>query len=188
MGTVPNEKDVLSRLRNHDKKAFDIIYEQYWLSLYRIAFKILNEEEASKDTVQEVFVSLWEKCTQTKIHNLEGYLSQAVKYQCFMILRSGVISKKHLEKLNKIMLRNSNEEDYDFKELQWALENSIESLPHRCREVFYLSRYESLSNKKIAERLNISHKTVENQITKALRVLRRTVDKMAILFLCSLNM
>jgi RNA polymerase sigma factor (sigma-70 family) len=63
--------------------------------------------------------------------------------------------------------------------LQHVLDESIAALPEKCREVFYLSRFESLSNKKIAERLNISHKTVESQITKALKILHVSLDKLA---------
>ena len=100
-----------------------------------------------------------------------------------MHLRSGRILEKHLNQMNLIIASNELEEEMEAKELQFVLDESIATLPERCREVFYLSRFESLSNKKIAERLKISNKTVENQITKALKILHTSVDKLAIFFL-----
>jgi len=75
------------------------------------------------------------------------------------------------------------EEELDAKELQSHLDESIATLPERCREVFYLSRFECLPNREIASRLNISSKTVENQITKALKILHTSVDKLAVVML-----
>jgi RNA polymerase sigma factor (sigma-70 family) len=85
--------------------------------------------------------------------------------------------------MNLIIASNALEEEMDAKELQFILDQRIATLPEKCREVFYLSRVESLSNKKIAEKLNISHKTVENQITKALKILQTSVNKLAALIL-----
>ena len=96
-----------------------------------------------------------------------------------MQLRSGRISEKHLHQMNLIIASNELEEELDAKELQSRLDESIAALPEKCREVFYLSRFESLPNRKIAERLKISQKTVENQITKALKILHTSVDKLA---------
>jgi RNA polymerase sigma factor (sigma-70 family) len=85
--------------------------------------------------------------------------------------------------MNLIIAANIVDEEIEAKELQSIIDQRIATLPERCREVFYLSRFESLSNKKIAERLKISHKTVENQITKALKILHSSVNKLAALLL-----
>ena len=103
-----------------------------------------------------------------------------------MHLRAGRISQKHLQLMNLIIASNELEEEFDAKELQEKLDESIASLPARCREVFYLSRFECLPNREIASRLKISNKTVENQITKALKILHTSVDKLALaIFLAS---
>lgn len=175
------ESDLLFRLKNRDSRAFELIYNDHWLLLFRIARKIVDDEAIAKDLIQDVFVSLWEKASLQQISNLSAYLTQAVKYSCFMHLRSGAISQKHLARLNALIESNTIEEEYNLKELQQALDQGIESLPEKCREVFCMSRFEYLPNQKIAEKLNISPKTVENQITKALRILRLSVDKMAFL-------
>jgi RNA polymerase sigma-70 factor (family 1) len=172
------DNQLVDQLRSGDQNAFTAIYDRYCAALYRTALRILQDHELAKDVVQEAFISLFEKANENTIRNLQAYLYQVVKYQCFMQLRSGKISDKHLSQINTIIASNELEEELHAKELQLVLDESIAALPEKCREVFYLSRFESLSNKKIAERLNISHKTVENQITKALKILHVSLDKL----------
>lgn len=166
-----------------DRLAFEVLYERYWKALYRVAYRILDDAEASKDVVQEVFISFFEHARTRQIDNLKAYLFQCAKYQCFMQLRAGRISEKHLRRMNTMMFSNCTEEEQSAAELEQILRTGMQSLPEKCREVFYLSRMEYLPNKQIAEQLKISPKTVENQITKALKVLRMTVDKLGLIFL-----
>lgn len=175
------DAELLDLLRTGDRRAFATIYDRFCSMLYRVAFRILNDHDLAKDVVQEAFIMLFEKGNDRVIVNLKAYLFQTVKYQCFMHLRAGRISDKHLHQMNLIIASNTLEEQMDANELQSVLNKSIEALPEKCREVFYLSRFEALSNKKIAERLKISHKTVENQITKALKILHTSVNKLAAL-------
>jgi RNA polymerase sigma-70 factor (family 1) len=174
----------LERIRRRDKGAFDVVYQRHWLKLYRVAVRITDDESVAQDIIQETFISFWEKGCKQNIRSIEGYLYQSVKFLCFMHLRSGNISKKHLEHFALIAgLQNTTEDDYSVKEMESVLDESIAELPEKCREVFYLSRFEELSNKKIAEKLHISPKTVENQITKALKHLRFSLDKFAALLI-----
>jgi RNA polymerase sigma-70 factor (ECF subfamily) len=195
------DTELLELMHGGDQAAFNAIYDRHCPPLYRTALRILEDEEAAKDVVQEVFISLYERVKRVrftvqdskfKVHpeelgakseagailNLQAYLFQTAKYQCFMHLRAGRISEKHLNRMNAVMVSNEVEEQLHAQELQQLVDRSLANLPEKCREVFYLSRFESLSNKKIAERLNISHKTVENQITKALKMLHLSVDKL----------
>ncbi len=181
MGSLKlSDAELVELLKGGEQNAFTVIYDRHCSTLYRAALRILEDEALAKDVVQEAFISLFEKATNNTIENVQAYLYQSVKYLCFMQLRSGKISDKHLKQINTIVAANEVELELDARELQSVLDESIASLPEKCREVFYLSRFESLPNKKIAERLNISHKTVENHITKALKVLHMSVDKLAI--------
>ena len=173
------DAELLALLRAGDQHVFATIYDRFCSALYRTALRILNDHDIAKDVVQDAFIMLFEKANERNILNLQAYLFQTVKYQCFMQLRSGRISEKHLHQMNLIIASNELEEELDAKELQSRLDESIAALPEKCREVFYLSRFESLPNRKIAERLKISQKTVENQITKALKILHTSVDKLA---------
>lgn len=177
------DQELLDLLKTGDRYAFTIIYDRHCSSLFRTALNILGDTDIAKDVVQETFIMLFEKINERTIGNLQAYLFQTVKYQCFMHFRSGRILEKHLNKMNSIIASNSVEEEIEANELQAAIDQRIAALPEKCREVFYLSRVESLPNKKIAERLKISHKTVENQITKALKILHSSVSKLVTLLL-----
>src|SRR5688572_27606648 len=172
------DHELLDLLKTGDRFAFSVIYDRHCSALFRTAYNILGDTDISKDVVQEAFIMLFEKVNERVIINLQAYLFQTVKYQCFMHLRSGRIFEKHLDRMNLIIAANIVDEEIEAKELQSIIDQRIATLPERCREVFYLSRFESLSNKKIAERLKISHKTVENQITKALKILHVSLDKL----------
>ncbi|MBL0739996.1 RNA polymerase sigma-70 factor [Chryseolinea lacunae] len=181
------DAELLKRVAQGDQKAFAVIFEKHWKTLYQSVYRAVENKEVAQDIVQDCFISLWEKSATTTIDNVGGYLYQAVKYRYFMHLRSGYISRKHLDHLNTVAMVNSTEEAMAAQELQTVLDATLASLPEKCREIFYLSRFESLPNKKIAEQLHISPKTVENQITKALRILRVSVDKLASLALVMLS-
>ena len=178
------DTELLALMRAGDHQAaFNAIYERHCAPLYRTALRLLDDEDAAKDVVQEVFINIYERAKTVSILNLQAYLFQTAKYQCFMHLRAGRISEKHLNRMNAVTVSNELEEQLHAQELQQLVDRSLATLPEKCREVFYLSRFESLSNKKIAERLNISHKTVENQITKALKMLHMSVDKLVVIAL-----
>jgi RNA polymerase sigma-70 factor (family 1) len=176
-----SDQKLLALFADGSKHAFEMVYDRYWKDLYKLAAKILQDESKAEDVVQEVFVSFYESGAKTQIENLKGYLFQSAKYQCFMQLRAGKITEKHLERMNKVMFSNIVELDIEARELEEILDRTISALPEKCREVFYLSRFESLSNKAIAQQLNISPKTVENQISKALKSLRTSVEQSALL-------
>lgn len=182
--TAHSDKELLVIFRSGDVQGFDALFNRYWKSLFTLAKRILEDEQLAEDVLQEAFVALYENARENDIDHVRAYLYQTVKYQCFMHLRSGKISEKHLARLRMIRSSNNVQEYMDAADLEALLLEQMESLPEKCREVFYLSRYELLSNKKIAEQLNISQKTVEHQITKALKTLRLSVDKMALIAFC----
>ena len=178
-----SDHQLLTLFASGNTLAFEKLYDRYWKGLYVVAYRILEDVEQSKDVVQEVFCSFFERAGTKTIDNLRAYLFQCTKYQCFMLLRAGSISRKHLQRLSLLTQSNAVDEEHDAAELQEILQKGMAALPERCREVFYLSRMESMSNKKIAQQLNISTKTVENQITKALKSLKITVDKLGLVIL-----
>jgi RNA polymerase sigma-70 factor (family 1) len=175
---MPTDNELLHCIASGDQRAFATLFDRHWKKLYHAALNVVEDRDAAEDIVQDCFISLWEKSSHKHIENVGGYLFKSVKYACFMYLRSGTISRKYLDHINKLAFDNSTEEDFYAQELQEVLDSSIATLPEKCREIFYLSRFEFLPNKQIAEQLHISPKTVENQITKALRILRLSVNKL----------
>lgn len=178
-----SDGELLLIFKSGDVGGFNALFNRHWQPLFCLSKRILENEDLAKDVLQETFVSLYESARVKEITHVRSYLFQIARYQCFMQLRSGRISKKHIDRLQLISSTNSVEEYMDVRELEDLLRHEIELLPDKCREVFYLSRYQMLSNKKIAEQLHISQKTVEHQITKALKMLRMSLDKMALIAL-----
>jgi RNA polymerase sigma-70 factor (family 1) len=178
-----SDEDLLAQFKTGKQQAFNALYDRHWHPMFCVANKIVEDKEVAKDIIQDVFVNFYQRVSETEIENLKAYLFQSVKYRCFMHLRAGKISTRHLERINQITFSNSVEEEIEARELTNALDQGIATLPEKCREVFYLSRYELLSNKKIAMQLNISQKTVENQISKALKLLRNAVKKLMFMLL-----
>lgn len=180
-------KILIKRLRKDDESALTIIYNTYWKLLYASAFNILKNKELSEDVVQDVFISLWNNRKQLEIKvSLKSYLHASTRYQVFAVIRKNK-SISHIELLDDVdnrLKKTSPETKLMFKELVEQIDHIIGLLPDKCSKVYKLSREEQLSHKEISQKLNISTKTVENHITKALKTLRNSLGyiKSIILF------
>jgi len=160
-------------LKEGDKTAYEAIYNEYWPKLFSYIYNRLKSKEAAEEIIQEVFFSLWMKrATLDLTHSLSAYLFTAVKYQIFNYLRSDQVRRKYASQAAVQQADNSNEENIAANDLKNTMEKEISRLPEKCQQVFRMSRQEHLSISDIASTLNISHKTVENHLTKALRQLR----------------
>ena len=155
-------------------EAFDSFYE----SLCKYAFTLIKEPHACEDIVQEIFLHVWEKRKDlVGTSKLQYYLFTAVRNNCFTYLersrKSTITELTEVEGLKDIASEekegNSNP---DFRVL---VKEALDRLPPRCREVFVLSRISKLTYQQIADTLNISVKTVENQMMKALRMMREFI-------------
>ncbi|EOZ91499.1 RNA polymerase ECF-type sigma factor [Indibacter alkaliphilus LW1] len=169
-------------LNKKDKKSFDLIFERYWKRLYLYAYKIFQDQGICEDIVQEVFIKLWENAESNPINNLEGYLFRAVKFRISNAIRNLKNTSQIDDVLGNLPLQHPVDLDFEFQETNGLIHRSIESLPEKCREIFRLSREEHLSNREIAERLDISIRTVETQIYRALKVIRKNIGELYILF------
>jgi RNA polymerase sigma-70 factor (ECF subfamily) len=179
-----NEKELLSSLSKGNENALKFIYQRYWERLFISAYNFLHDKEACEDIIQEVFISLWEKReTVTITTSLPSYLFAAVRYQAFHILKKKIANAEHSVHLELQSHANETEMVLDAKELQSRLNVAVENLPEKCRNIYKLSREQHLSNKQIAENLGVSSKTVENQVTIALRKLRFVLSDLKSLFL-----
>jgi RNA polymerase sigma-70 factor (ECF subfamily) len=166
---------LIALIRENDLTAFEHIYNKYWSKLYLSAYNILRERQASEDITQEVLVNLWVKRADVQVVSLNAYLYTAVRYQVFNILRSGKVKDNVFNSLEALFSNNGGEEMLSEKEINRLLDQGVAELPEKCRQIFIMSRKEHLSTKEIAERLGLSPKTVENQLTIALNRLRKTL-------------
>lgn len=177
-----NEEDaiLLERISRDDRKAFSCLFRKHWKELYHSAFYVTRNQALSMDVVQEVFVWLWENRKQWTITNVRLYLKSAVKYKVANAIRKEKLQTSMVEGWKE---RNKDRQTHvsselELEELKKVILDFTGKLPPRCREIFRLSRFEHLTNKEIAERLDISEKTVENQITIALRRLRKHLGRL----------
>lgn len=150
------------------------MFKRYYAFLCQVVYKIIPKAEVAEDIVQELFADLWRKREQLEFTgSIQGYLRRAAVNKTLNYIRD---NKFRFEEEEQIAQMPSDHEQasarVEMTELQEAIDKAVDSLPERCRAVFALSRYEQLSHQEIAAQLGISVKTVENQITKALRILR----------------
>ncbi len=157
-----------------DTNSFKVHFEKYWQELYIYAFNILQSKEVCEDIVQEVFANLLMN-TKEQILHPRAYLYKSVKFQILNHIRNDKIHQKHHDLLQFSFSIPNLEDEINFNELNDILVRETQKLPERCREVFEMSRIYCLSNKQIAKKLNISIQTVKNQISKALRQMKKTI-------------
>lgn len=162
---------LLDLLKLDDRKAFDMLYKKYSAKLYYAAYNLFRDRDVCEDLVQELFIDLWTKRNQLNINSLEWYLKVTIKNRVLMYLRTKKVTLD-ISAIELLTEKYSADSQLLQRDISRVLDNNVALLPKKCREIFTLSRKDYLSNKEIASRLNISIKTVENQITIALRYLR----------------
>lgn len=186
---APTDKELLLQLKSSDDTAYRQLFDRYYEKLVVTSLQITKDSNVAKDAAQEVFLALWKNRMTINIQqSLLSYLKRGVVNRSLNMIKS---RKRHGGNLvpEDVHLPTPSKADkmVEFGELQEFVHKAIDQLPDRCREVFVLCRFEGYSHKEISEQLGISTKTVENQMTKALKVLRKTVLpflKMLIISLC----
>jgi RNA polymerase sigma-70 factor (family 1) len=169
-----SDQELVEFLKKDSEKSFKVIYERYAPKLYHAAYNLLRNKEVCEDLVQELFTDLWVKRNRLEILQLKSYLYRSITNKALMVIRSGKATLS-LETVEMLMDEYATDDRVIDKEMQANLDKGISSLPEKCREVFILSRKEQLTHKEIATHLNISVKTVENHLTKALKHLRASM-------------
>jgi RNA polymerase sigma-70 factor (ECF subfamily) len=169
------ESFLLSKLKKGDKDAFNYIFNMYYKGLVLYANKFLMDRDKAEEAVQGIFVKLWSIREEIIINtSLKTYLQKSVQNKCLDILKHKKVVQDYMDKTGREPVEpTDNSADLIlFAELNEKIEYSIDNLPENCKEIFKLSRYEGLKYKEIAQKMNISIKTVEVQIGKALKKLR----------------
>lgn len=174
MRKISGENDDLPELL--DEAVFEAQFKNYFKPLHAYAQALLKDSEAANEIVQTVFLKLWEKRDSLGISiSLKAYLYKCVYYDSLNYIKHEKVKRKHLE-LNRYEMANARSVDAAYsvedKEMQSKLNHALRRLPEKCRTVFLLSRMEELKYQEIALRLEISVKTVETHMSKALKALK----------------
>lgn len=177
---------LLELIKKGDQQAFSSIYDRFAVLLYVYACRICKDEVIAEDIIQEIFVSLWDKRRDIQLKSsLSAYLYTAVRYKFFDLVAKNKVRSDYVDEFKKFVeIGYYCTDDYiNEKELIALVEAEVSKLPSKMQEVFILSRNEGLSHKEISTLLLISEKTVKNQLTNALKILRVKLDKNTFLFL-----
>ena len=169
------EVNLLRAIQNDDQIAFKQLFKKYWSKLFIYAFNVLNDKDVCKDIVQEVFVDLWQRRYDINVTDISSYLYKAVKNQIFKQFINSKFKNRILDDFDLFQAEINIESTLEYKELSKRVEELMAYLPEQRRNIYRMSRDEDLSNKEIAEKLNLSVQTVKNQISAALKFIRNSL-------------
>ncbi len=164
-----------------NEELFDVLYDLYYQKLYIFAYSYISSKEDAEEIIQDVFVKLWKNRNKlSSVSNITGYIYKVTRNSCLDFLRTKknvlAIESNMLQQQNLLNLHALSDDPSSLiieKELEAQIMMEISKLPEKCRTVFVKSRIEGLKHKEIAEDLEISTKTIENHISKALRLLKK---------------
>ena len=154
---------------------FESLFKSLYAALYRYANNLLKDDLQADEVVQDTFIKLWEQRLHIKIEsNIQAYLYRAVHNKIMNIFNHEQVKEKHKQAVENTPLNTEHSPMHHLQamELEKKIESALKKVPEKCNIIFQLSRQEELSYREIANRLDISVKTVENQISKALKILR----------------
>lgn len=185
------EQNPLTNFDEFNKDAFELTFKTFFPGLCSFAYKYVHDFDMSKSIVHDVFVNMWEKrATIDRSKSVKSYLFTSVRNRCFNYLRDQKKFDSSEIKLDEVS-DNSDQtgsDEMEAAELAATIQKALSQLPEKCREVFKLNRFEGLKYKEIADQLHISVKTVEAQMTKALKLLRTSLKDYLPLILLYISM
>jgi RNA polymerase sigma-70 factor (ECF subfamily) len=184
-----NDTRLIDRLQNRDEGAFEEVFKTNFKGLHAYAFTLLKDEMAAEEMVQNVFFKLWERTASININgSVTAYLYRAVHNESLNHLKHLKVRSQHQLFVSHRMQESDHAgKRIDLKQLEDRLHKALNELPEQCRTIFQMSRFEELRYREIAERLEISVKTVENQMGKALKLLRMKLSDFLVLLIIFLN-
>lgn len=168
------EQHIVQAIRQGDERVFESLFRNHYQPLCRYATTLINDPDEAEEIVQQVFIQIWERREALEINlSIQAYLYKAVRNSSLNKIKHGKVRRLYAEEVTALTSQSEPASEMTFQnELQKQIHSAIESLPEQCRIIFKLSRFEELKYAEIAEHLSISVKTVENQMGKALKIMR----------------
>ena len=170
---IDNDLSLFALIKQGDAAAFETIYNQYWTILFNTAFKRLADKDKCQDIVQNIFTDLWNRRAELTIKNPQAYLQTAVRFQTLKAISRQANQTSFTEHFETNIISSLQTDGHLLeKEAKALIGQFIEALPAKRRNIFVMHYFDGLNTAKIAHELNISQKTVQNQLTTASHAVR----------------
>jgi len=177
---MTGENDIIRRIREGDKGQFEFLFRSSYSALVKYAKRLIKDNDNAEEIVQDLFFRLWQNKEKIKIESsLNGYLFRSVHNKCLHFIQHQKVVTKYSEEV----LRKTDDypenpsEILQHKELQERIAGILERLPERCGKIFCMNRFDGFKYAEIAEKLEISVKTVEADMSKALKEFRKELKE-----------
>ena len=182
-----HDEQIALRLSKRDEAAFEQVFKTHYKNLHAYAFTMLKDQDEAEEMVQQVFFKLWERSEHLSFSgSIAAYLYRAVHNESLNFIKHQKVKAGHQLHVAYSMKNKSEQAQSKMirKELENKFREALNELPEQCRTVFQLSRFEDMKYREIADKLDISVKTVENHMGKALKLLRtKLVDFLPLLLI-----
>lgn len=170
--------ELIEALKSDSRDALGIIYNRYAEKMYKASYSLIADKAACEDIVHEIFVNVWISRAKLEVRSLQNYLIVASKNHALSILRKTNPVADITEFQDYLTDSIPVDNTLTMHEINRIVAKNVERLPRKCQQIFLLSREEQLPHKEIAARLNITVKTVENQIAIALKRIRNSLQNL----------
>ncbi len=170
----------LKRIQTGDLKEFERLFKELYAPLCSYASKILGDNDKAEEIVQDIFYGIWKNKEKLEIKvSFKSYLYKSVQNNCMQVIQHHYVEDKYKQHVvnNVVEFQMDPIQEMELAEMNHVIEQTLESLPEKCKEIFSMSRFDGLKYKEIALKLNISIKTVEANMGKALNAFRQNLKQ-----------
>lgn len=187
--SVVMDHELWEAIQGNSERAFATLFHRYSTKIYSTAYSYIRDPVVCEQIVHDIFITLWSTRHTLEIQSFKAYLTSAARYRVYKhIAASKIYPIDYKETMEERVYENytSQNEGYNnliSKEMELEVDSYLAHLPQRCRQIFLMSRRELLSNEEIANELGISKRSVENQITFALRHLRFSLKDVSVVLI-----
>ena len=175
-----NDKILFEQVAVGDEQAFRSVFDRYWAQVYGTTVHLVKKTEEAKDLSQDIFIKLWEnRAKLSDVENPSAYIYRMSRNLVIDYLRKNVFESSNINYLVSYFQTTDKtpQENVEYKELDNLLNNAVNSLSGKIKEVFVLSRYKGLTHQQIAKQLNISTVSSKTYIVRALQLIRKYMEK-----------
>lgn len=170
------EKNMLADISRGDEKAFEDLFKSFFAELSFYAVRFVEDLDSAEEIVQDIFFNIWDNRAKLNVNtSIKSYLYTTVKNTCLNLIKHKKVENKYREYFSRELQSDELDESkwMNTDNLQFTIKNAINKLPSQRRKIFTMSRFDEMTYKQIASKLDISVKTVENQMGSALKFLRK---------------